>query len=42
MCLASNAEAKLSLIALAQGARMYKLSRPRMTNENVIKIDGGR
>ncbi|MCJ1431365.1 MutS protein msh5 [Xylographa pallens] len=30
------------LIALAQGARMYKLSRPRMTNENVIKLNGGR
>ncbi|MCJ1281630.1 MutS protein msh5 [Xylographa opegraphella] len=30
------------LIALAQGAKMYRLSRPRMTNENIIKIDGGR
>ncbi|MCJ1405214.1 MutS protein msh5 [Xylographa trunciseda] len=30
------------LIALAQGARLYKLSRPRMTTENIIRIDGGR
>ncbi|MCJ1385759.1 MutS protein msh5 [Xylographa soralifera] len=33
---------KFSLIALAQGAKIYKLSRPCMTNENIIKIEGGR
>lgn len=31
-----------SLLALAQGARQYKLSRPRMTKDNVIHIKGGR
>ena len=31
-----------SLLALAQGAQMYKLSRPRMTTENIIRIRGGR
>jgi DNA mismatch repair protein MSH5 len=31
-----------SLLALAQGAKMYKLCRPRMTHDNVILIKGGR
>jgi DNA mismatch repair protein MSH5 len=31
-----------SLLALAQGAKIYKLCRPRMTPENVIRIKGGR
>ncbi|CAO2650650.1 Nn.00g019420.m01.CDS01 [Neocucurbitaria sp. VM-36] len=31
-----------SLLALAQGAKIYKLCRPRMTLDNVIRIDGGR
>ncbi|KAL9597285.1 MAG: hypothetical protein Q9219_005266 [cf. Caloplaca sp. 3 TL-2023] len=31
-----------SLLALARGAAMYKLSRPRMTEDNVIRIKGGR
>ncbi|KAL1792204.1 hypothetical protein ACET3X_009955 [Alternaria dauci] len=31
-----------SLLALAQGAKIYKLCRPRMTLENVIQIEGGR
>ncbi|KAL6169067.1 hypothetical protein ACJQWK_05427 [Exserohilum turcicum] len=31
-----------SLLALAQGAKMYKLSRPRMTNENIVHVEGGR
>lgn len=31
-----------SLLALAQGAKQYKLVRPRMTKENVIRISGGR
>ncbi|MCJ1475715.1 MutS protein msh5 [Lambiella insularis] len=30
------------LLALAQGAKLYKLARPRMTEDNVIEIDGGR
>lgn len=29
-----------SLLALAQGARMYKFSRPSMTRSNVIQIKG--
>lgn len=31
-----------SLLALSQGARIYNLSRPRMTESNIIKIKGGR
>ncbi|KAH8727567.1 muts domain V-domain-containing protein [Phaeosphaeriaceae sp. PMI808] len=31
-----------SLLALAQGAKLYKLSRPRMTLSNNISIKGGR
>lgn len=31
-----------SLLALAQGAKMYKLAKPKMTRENVVKIKGGR
>ncbi|KAA8625153.1 MutS Mismatch repair ATPase [Pyrenophora tritici-repentis] len=31
-----------SLIALAQGAKKYKLCRPSMTDENIIHIKGGR
>jgi len=30
------------LLALAQGARQYKLCRPRMTTDNIIQIKGGR
>lgn len=31
-----------SLLALAQGAKQYSLARPRMTESNIIKIEGGR
>ena len=31
-----------SLLALAQGASLYKLVRPQMTKENVIDVKGGR
>lgn len=31
-----------SLLALAQGAKMYRLSKPKLTNQNVVKIKGGR
>lgn len=31
-----------SLLALAQGAKLYKYSKPRITNDNVIKIKEGR
>ncbi|KAG9186743.1 hypothetical protein G6011_09851 [Alternaria panax] len=31
-----------SLLALAQGAKIYKLRRPRMTNDNIIQVKGGR
>ncbi|KAF2198323.1 hypothetical protein GQ43DRAFT_465698 [Delitschia confertaspora ATCC 74209] len=31
-----------SLLALAQGAKLYKLSKPRMTRDNVIQVRGGR
>ncbi|KAI2255152.1 hypothetical protein LOZ10_005739 [Ophidiomyces ophidiicola] len=31
-----------SLLALAQGASLYKLVRPQMTDENIVKIKGGR
>ncbi len=31
-----------SLLALAQGARQHKLSKPRMTEQNVIQIKNGR
>lgn len=30
-----------SLTALAQGARMYNLTRPTMTDENIIDIESG-
>ena len=30
------------LVALARGAQMYNLVRPKMTEENVVKIKGGR
>ena len=32
----------VSLLALAQGASQYKLTRPQMTEDNVIIIKGGR
>lgn len=32
----------LSVVAMAQAANFYKLVRPRMVDENVIKIKGGR
>ena len=31
-----------SLLALAQGAKIYKYCRPQMTQENIIMIEGGR
>lgn len=31
-----------SLLALAQGAKLYKYSRPCMTQRNIIDIKGGR
>ncbi|KAK4543724.1 hypothetical protein LTR36_005369 [Oleoguttula mirabilis] len=31
-----------SLVALARGARLHNLVKPRMTEENIIKIKGGR
>ena len=31
-----------SLLALAQGAGLYKLVRPQMTEDNVILVKGGR
>jgi DNA mismatch repair protein MSH5 len=31
-----------SMIALTLGAKQYKLSRPSLTNENIIRIEGGR
>ncbi|KAF1911832.1 muts domain V-domain-containing protein [Ampelomyces quisqualis] len=31
-----------SLVALAQGAKMYKLCRPRMTTDNLVRIKSGR
>jgi len=31
-----------SLLALAQGAKQYNLCHPRVTQENVIQIKGGR
>ncbi|KAF2495890.1 hypothetical protein BU16DRAFT_560749 [Lophium mytilinum] len=31
-----------SLLALAQGAKMYRLVRPKLTKDNVVKIRGGR
>ncbi|KAL9102565.1 MAG: hypothetical protein Q9187_009108 [Circinaria calcarea] len=30
------------LLALAQGAKMHKLTRPRLTMENIVRIKGGR
>jgi hypothetical protein len=46
MCLADMqlqlANIEYSLLALAQGASMYKLCRPRMTLDNVVRIKGGR
>ncbi|KAF2182192.1 hypothetical protein K469DRAFT_636979 [Zopfia rhizophila CBS 207.26] len=31
-----------SLLALAQGAKLYKLCRPRMTRDNILRVRGGR
>lgn len=31
-----------SLVALVQGARKYKLTRPKITEQNIIRIKGGR
>ncbi len=31
-----------SLLALVQGARKYKLARPKLTEQNIIRIKGGR
>jgi DNA mismatch repair protein MSH5 len=31
-----------ALLALAQGAKIYKLCRPRITDDNVVRIKGGR
>jgi DNA mismatch repair protein MSH5 len=31
-----------SLLALAQGAKIHKLCRPRMTYDNVVRVEGGR
>ena len=31
-----------SLLALAQGAKMYNLTRPRVVEDNIIQIKGGR
>jgi DNA mismatch repair protein MSH5 len=31
-----------SMIALALGAKQYKLARPSLTKENIIRIEGGR
>ena len=31
-----------SLLALALGARAYKLTRPRISGRNVVQIQGGR
>lgn len=31
-----------SLTAMAQAASVYKLVRPKMVNENIVKIKGGR
>ncbi|KAF2804902.1 uncharacterized protein BDZ99DRAFT_425101 [Mytilinidion resinicola] len=31
-----------SLLALAQGAKMYRLAKPKLTKDNVVKIKGGR
>lgn len=39
MLLANDA---LSLLALAQGAQEYKLTRPKVSTENIIDIKGGR
>lgn len=36
------AEPDTSLLALAQGAKMYKLTRPNISTENIIDITGGR
>lgn len=40
--LETRAHNPCSLLALAQGAGMYKLSRPHVTEDNVIHIKGGR
>ena len=43
LCIISDVCGELdSLLALAQGARYYKLTRPRMTDENVVQIQNGR
>jgi hypothetical protein len=31
-----------SILALAKGAKLYKLCRPRLTSENIVRIKGGR
>jgi DNA mismatch repair protein MSH5 len=36
------ADDTFSMLALAQGARLYNLCRPQMTPENVIRIQQGR
>ena len=42
MCLASSVVNRSSLLALSQGAKLYKLCRPQMTRDNVLHIKGGR
>ena len=37
-----HSDGAISFLALAQGAGMYKFSRPHMTEDNVIQIKGGR
>lgn len=37
-----HTDGTISFLALAQGAGMYKLSRPHVTEDNVIRIKGGR
>ncbi|KAI4256406.1 MAG: hypothetical protein L6R42_006240 [Xanthoria sp. 1 TBL-2021] len=37
-----HTDGTISFLALAQGAGMYKLSRPHVTEDNVIRIRGGR
>lgn len=43
LCTVSDVCGELdALLALAQGARVYKLARPRMTTDNVLEIHEGR
>jgi len=37
-----NQLTQYSLLALAQGAKLYNLCRPQLTLENVVRIKGGR